>query len=300
MGSGAPYPGTRIRRQEEEEESALGARWTVSERENHLRGGGGRARGQVGRVCGQEPDAGGVGEEAAAATRGARCTASARGWARPEGAARRAAGARSEDVTSGGSPLPGEGRGLRLVQPGGRKEGEERRRPSGRATGAAGVAPGRRGRPSASSRLGPGAGAAVGRVRGLRAAAQRLCSVLQVYPEPRSESECLSNIREFLRGCGASLRLEVSGQRVRGAAWGGGRLAGGTARSLGARRPGSPAPPGCERAPRAGRSRRVAAPGLALATVRKSPSGSWAGGPHWRHCVCSLIPWSPPSLELCF
>uniref|UniRef100_A0A7N5K387 Rho guanine nucleotide exchange factor 7 n=1 Tax=Ailuropoda melanoleuca TaxID=9646 RepID=A0A7N5K387_AILME len=123
VGSGAPYPGTRIRRQEEEEESALGARWTVSERENHLRGGGGRARGQVGRVCGQEPDAGGVGEEAAAATRGARCTASARGWARPEGAARRAAGARSEDVTSGGSPLPGEGRGLRLVQPGGRKEG---------------------------------------------------------------------------------------------------------------------------------------------------------------------------------
>uniref|UniRef100_G1R971 Rho guanine nucleotide exchange factor 7 n=1 Tax=Nomascus leucogenys TaxID=61853 RepID=G1R971_NOMLE len=30
-----------------------------------------------------------------------------------------------------------------------------------------------------------------------------------VYPEPRSESECLSNIREFLRGCGASLRLET-------------------------------------------------------------------------------------------
>nr|XP_055216693.1 rho guanine nucleotide exchange factor 7 isoform X11 [Gorilla gorilla gorilla] len=30
----------------------------------------------------------------------------------------------------------------------------------------------------------------------------------RVYPEPRSESECLSNIREFLRGCGASLRLE--------------------------------------------------------------------------------------------
>lgn len=39
--------------------------------------------------------------------------------------------------------------------------------------------------------------------------------MLQVYPEPRSESECLSNIREFLRGCGASLRLEVSGS-VRG------------------------------------------------------------------------------------
>lgn len=34
--------------------------------------------------------------------------------------------------------------------------------------------------------------------------------LLQVYPEPRTESECLSNIREFLRGCGASLRLEVS------------------------------------------------------------------------------------------
>ncbi|KAG8517004.1 Rho guanine nucleotide exchange factor 7, partial [Galemys pyrenaicus] len=40
------------------------------------------------------------------------------------------------------------------------------------------------------------------------------CFVLQVYPEPRSESECLSNIREFLRGCGASLRLEVSGART--------------------------------------------------------------------------------------
>uniref|UniRef100_A0A8C3KTJ9 Rho guanine nucleotide exchange factor 7 n=1 Tax=Calidris pygmaea TaxID=425635 RepID=A0A8C3KTJ9_9CHAR len=33
--------------------------------------------------------------------------------------------------------------------------------------------------------------------------------LLQVYPEPRTESECLSNIREFLRGCGASLRLET-------------------------------------------------------------------------------------------
>ncbi|XP_008171426.2 rho guanine nucleotide exchange factor 7 isoform X10 [Chrysemys picta bellii] len=31
----------------------------------------------------------------------------------------------------------------------------------------------------------------------------------KVYPEPRTESECLSNIREFLRGCGASLRLET-------------------------------------------------------------------------------------------
>uniref|UniRef100_A0A8C3KUM4 Rho guanine nucleotide exchange factor 7 n=1 Tax=Calidris pygmaea TaxID=425635 RepID=A0A8C3KUM4_9CHAR len=34
--------------------------------------------------------------------------------------------------------------------------------------------------------------------------------LLQVYPEPRTESECLSNIREFLRGCGASLRLEMT------------------------------------------------------------------------------------------
>ncbi|TKC53321.1 hypothetical protein EI555_017903, partial [Monodon monoceros] len=33
--------------------------------------------------------------------------------------------------------------------------------------------------------------------------------LLAVYPEPRSEGECLSNIREFLRGCGASLRLET-------------------------------------------------------------------------------------------
>ncbi|XP_055216695.1 rho guanine nucleotide exchange factor 7 isoform X5 [Gorilla gorilla gorilla] len=33
-------------------------------------------------------------------------------------------------------------------------------------------------------------------------------TIEKVYPEPRSESECLSNIREFLRGCGASLRLE--------------------------------------------------------------------------------------------
>ncbi|GAB1292985.1 Rho guanine nucleotide exchange factor 7 [Apodemus speciosus] len=31
----------------------------------------------------------------------------------------------------------------------------------------------------------------------------------KVYPEPRNESECLSNIREFLRACGASLRLET-------------------------------------------------------------------------------------------
>ncbi|XP_036315168.1 rho guanine nucleotide exchange factor 7 isoform X8 [Pipistrellus kuhlii] len=33
-------------------------------------------------------------------------------------------------------------------------------------------------------------------------------TIEKVYPDPRSESECLSNIREFLRGCGASLRLE--------------------------------------------------------------------------------------------
>ncbi|XP_020820783.1 rho guanine nucleotide exchange factor 7 isoform X2 [Phascolarctos cinereus] len=34
-------------------------------------------------------------------------------------------------------------------------------------------------------------------------------TIEKVYPEPRSESECLSNIREFLRGCGSSLRLET-------------------------------------------------------------------------------------------
>ncbi|XP_036010063.1 rho guanine nucleotide exchange factor 7 isoform X5 [Mus musculus] len=33
-------------------------------------------------------------------------------------------------------------------------------------------------------------------------------TIEKVYPEPRNESECLSNIREFLRACGASLRLE--------------------------------------------------------------------------------------------
>uniref|UniRef100_A0A8C8WKW2 Rho guanine nucleotide exchange factor 7 n=2 Tax=Felidae TaxID=9681 RepID=A0A8C8WKW2_PANLE len=157
----------------------------------------------------EEEAVGGARCRGEAAARGARCTASAGARARPEKAVRWPAGARSEDVTSGGGPLPGEGWGLRLVQPRGRKDGELRRRPSGRASGAAGVPPGRRGRPSASSRPGPLAGAALGRVRGLRAAAQRLCSVLQVYPEPRSESECLSNIREFLRGCGASLRLET-------------------------------------------------------------------------------------------
>ncbi|KAM4860012.1 rho guanine nucleotide exchange factor 7 isoform 2-T2 [Thomomys bottae] len=31
----------------------------------------------------------------------------------------------------------------------------------------------------------------------------------KVYPEPRTDGECLSNIREFLRACGASLRLET-------------------------------------------------------------------------------------------
>lgn len=171
-------------------------------------------------------------------------------------AARRAAGARSEDVTAGGGPLPGEGRGPRLVQPRGRKEGEERRRPGGRASGAAGVAPGRRGRPSAPSRAGPAAGAAAGGVRGPRAAAQRLCSVLQVYPEPRSESECLSNIREFLRACGASLRLEVSGARP-GRGGGRGRGAG--------RRRGAPRPPGVGARPQAGEEPPCAAPSRALA-----------------------------------
>lgn len=139
-------------------------------------------------------------------------------------------------------PVPGEGRGLRLVQPGGRKEGEERQRLAGRAAGAAGGALGRRvlppgtARRSLPPRVGPGARARP--PAELRVCAERLCSVLQVYPEPRSESECLSNIREFLRGCGASLRLEVSG---------------------GARGPRGPArgPPGRGRGPRAGRSRRT-------------------------------------------
>ena len=40
--------------------------------------------------------------------------------------------------------------------------------------------------------------------------AQHLCSVLQVYPVPRSKGECLSNILEFLRGCQVSLQLETS------------------------------------------------------------------------------------------
>ena len=151
------------------------------------------------------------------------------------------AGARSEDVTSGAAPLPGEGRGLRLVQPGGRKKGEERRWPSGRALGAAGLAPGRRGSPPwslARPARPPGPrrvplGAHPRPARG----AQRLCSVLQVYPEPRSEGECLSNIREFLRGCGASLRLEVSGGGA-GAGRALGREAGGRGNGPQRRRPG--------------------------------------------------------------
>lgn len=150
-------------------------------------GGGSRAGGQVGRACGTEDR---------------------------KGSRRGPSGARSEYAISGASPLPGEGRGLRLVQPGGRKEGEERRRLSGQAPGrpgalrTAGFA--RPDSPTGASRWGR-CGLPSGCVRGLPALAQRLCSVLQVYPEPRCESECLSNIREFLRGCGASLRLEVSG-----------------------------------------------------------------------------------------
>ncbi|XP_068534494.1 rho guanine nucleotide exchange factor 7 isoform X3 [Anas acuta] len=35
-------------------------------------------------------------------------------------------------------------------------------------------------------------------------------SIDKVFPEPRTEAECLSNIREFLRGCAAALRLEPS------------------------------------------------------------------------------------------
>lgn len=78
------------------------------------------------------------------------------------------------------------------------EEGERVRRGGRRAGGPWGC----RGRPAPP---GPPAG-----VLAPGAAAHRGRSVLQVYPEPRSESECLSNIREFLRGCGASLRLEVS------------------------------------------------------------------------------------------
>lgn len=53
--------------------------------------------------------------------------------------------------------------------------------------------------------------------------------LFQVYPEPRTEGECLSNIREFLRGCGASLRLEVSGAPREGAAGPAGSVPGGAA-----------------------------------------------------------------------
>lgn len=134
----------------------------------------------------------------------------------PEKGALGAVVGRPEYVISGAVPLPGERRGLRLVQRRGRKAV---RRDGGRAgehrggLGAlrtAGFA--RLASPPKASRWGH-CGFASGRVRGLPALAQCLCSVLQVYPEPRCESECLSNIREFLRGCGASLRLEVSGPR---------------------------------------------------------------------------------------
>lgn len=96
--------------------------------------------------------------------------------------------------------------------------------------------------PAGASRWGC-CGFAWWRVRGLPALAQCLCSMLQVYPEPRSESECLSNIREFLRGCGASLRLEVSGSvregrgaGVRKDSVGTRALAGARGASVGARR----------------------------------------------------------------
>lgn len=56
---------------------------------------------------------------------------------------------------------------------------------------------------------------------------------MQVYPEPRNESECLSNIREFLRACGASLRLEV-GERGAGPGWAG-RAGGGGGGRVGLR-----------------------------------------------------------------
>lgn len=158
-----------------------------------------RAGGQVGRVCRTEDR---------------------KRWCRGP------SGARSEYATSGATPLPGEGRGLRLVQPGGRKEGEEGQRCSaGKRQGSWG----RSGPPGSPARIRPSgtrAGAAAGSCRGASAASPSSLSacalVLQVYPEPRCESECLSNIREFLRGCGASLRLEVSGSRLgtAGRAWG--------------------------------------------------------------------------------
>lgn len=98
---------------------------------------------------------------------------------------------------------------------GGRARGRRGRPGSRRAAGAARPGGVRGGR----ARGGRG-GLASGRARPARGA-QRLCSVLQVYPEPRSEGECLSNIREFLRGCGASLRLEV--RPARGGRAGGAR-----------------------------------------------------------------------------
>lgn len=92
-----------------------------------------------------------MGRARCAASEGERQVRAAAGRAREaenrKGSRASRAGARREDVISGAAPLPGEGRGLRLVQPGGRKKGEERRRPSGRAPGAARGAPGRRGRP---------------------------------------------------------------------------------------------------------------------------------------------------------
>lgn len=182
-GPGGPRLKIRARCGEEKR----GASWAEMQDEDQVLRGGGLAGGQVGCVCGAEDR-----------------KRSRRGLS----------GARSEYAISGACPLPGEGRGLRLVHPGGRKEGEERRRLRRASAGADGGAPDRRVRrrdsPAGASRRGR-CGVASGRVRGLPALAQRLCSVLQVYPEPRCESECLSNIREFLRGCGASLRLEVSG-----------------------------------------------------------------------------------------
>lgn len=179
-------------------EEERGASWAEMQDEDQVLGGGGLAGGQVGCVCGAEDR---------------------KRWCRG------LSGARSEYAISGACPLPGEGRGLRLVHPGGRKEGEEGRRLRRAGAGADGALRtsgfGRRDSPAGASRWGR-CGLASGRARGLPALAQRLCSVLQVYPEPRCESECLSNIREFLRGCGASLRLEVSGPG-RGVGGAGGR-----------------------------------------------------------------------------
>lgn len=88
--------------------------------------------------------------------------------------------------------------------------------------------------------------------------------MLQVYPEPRNESECLSNIREFLRACGASLRLEV-GERGAGP----GRDAGGLV-GLGEAGPGS----------RVARSRVGVAGADAVWGDRSSPPPLWSGASH--------------------